>query len=286
MKPITLPLAAALSFLFLIPAASQGAGPSHGQPGGIPPPEPQARAMLEKSPRHGEYVDIQLPGSKTPLRAYVVFPETKDKAGVVLVIQEIFGLSDWIRSVADQLAADGFIAIAPDMLSGMGPGGKGTEGFTDRQEVTKAVRALDAKDVANKLTAARDYGMKLPASNGKTATVGFCWGGMQSFNYAVTQPELNAAVVYYGTNPSDPEAVKRIKAPVLGLYGENDARVNQTIEPAAAEMKKQGKHYTYHVYPGAGHGFLRQQDGQNGANLKASQEAWPATIKFLREHLK
>src|SRR5690349_398893 len=104
----------------------------------LPPGEKEAKAALENSPRHGEYVDIAVPGAKTPLKAYVVYPERKEKAPVVIVIHEIFGLSDWIRSVADQLAADGFIAIAPDLLSGHGKEGGGTESFADRNEVTNA----------------------------------------------------------------------------------------------------------------------------------------------------
>jgi carboxymethylenebutenolidase len=252
----------------------------------LPPGEADAKKRIESSPRHGEWVDIEVPGSKTPLRSYVVYPERKDKAGVVIVIQEIFGLTDWIRSVADQLAADGFIAIAPDMLSGKGPNGGGTESFGGRDAVVGAVRGLDVQEVTAKLNAAKAYAQKIPAANGKVGTVGFCWGGSQSFSYATNQPELSAAVVYYGSNPSDPAAIGKVKAPVLGLYGADDARVNSTIKPADDEMKKQKKSYTYHIYEGAGHGFLRQQDGRDGANAKAAQQAWPATIEFFRTHLK
>ncbi len=251
----------------------------------IPPGEQAAKATLEKSPRHGEYVDIQVPGAKVPLKSYIVYPERKDKAGVVIVIQEIFGLSDWLKSVADQLAADGFIAIAPDFESGKGPNGGGTESFASRDDVVAAVRGLSAAEVNNGLNAVMAYGKKLPASNGKTATVGFCWGGGKSFEYAIVQPELNAAVVYYGTNPNNADQLKQIKAPILGHYGGNDARVTSTVEPAAKIMKESGKNYAYHVYEGAGHGFLRQQPMPE-ANGKAAQQAWPTTVAFLREHLK
>ena len=134
------------------------------------------------------------------------------------------------------------------------------------------------------LNAVREYGIKLPAANGKSATIGFCWGGATSFNYATAQPALNAAVVYYGTSP-DAAKLASIKAPVLGLYGGNDARVNATIEPASAEMKKLGKPFEPHIYDGAGHGFLRQQAGQDGANLKATEQAWPTTVAFLKKNL-
>lgn len=251
----------------------------------LPPAEADAKKRIEASPRHGEYVDVELAGAKTPIRSYVVYPEKKDKAPVVIVIHEIFGLSDWIKSVADQLAAEGFIAIAPDLLSGMGKDGKGTDGFDGRDGVTQAIRGLKADLVVSQLNAVRAYGMKLPSSNGKTGTVGFCWGGGQSFAYAVAQPELSAAVVYYGSNPKADDVAK-IKAPVLGNYGGNDARVNATIPPAQEAAKKSGKTYEVKIYEGAGHGFLRQQDGQNGANKKATEEAWPTTVKFLKENTK
>jgi carboxymethylenebutenolidase len=252
---------------------------------GIPPAEAGAKAALEKSPRHGEMVDVKVPGSDVPIKSYVVYPESKDKAPVVIVIHEIFGLTDWIRSVADQLAADGFIAIAPDLLSGVGPNGGGTEAFASRDDVRNAIRGLDAAKVDAGLNAVRAYGAALPAATDKFAVVGFCWGGAQSFRYATTQPELSAAVVYYGTSP-DAAALESAKAPVLGLYGADDARVNATIEPAANKMKELGKTYETHVYDGAGHGFLRQQDGRDGANQKAAEQAWPRTVEFIREHTK
>jgi carboxymethylenebutenolidase len=248
----------------------------------LPPGEKDAKARLNSSPRHGEWAEIAVAGSDKKMKAYVVFPEVKEKAPVVIVIQEIFGLSDWIRGVADQLAAEGFIAIAPDLLSG--PGGAGTDSFADRDAVTKAVRGLKNEDVKKMLDATREYGMKLPASNGKTGTVGFCWGGGTSFRYATEQPELNAAAVYYGTSP-DAAALEKIKAPVMGFYGGNDARVNATIPPAEKKMKELNKPYTPHIYEGAGHGFLRQQDG-SAANMKAAEQAWPATVGFLKENLK
>jgi carboxymethylenebutenolidase len=249
----------------------------------LPPAEAEAKARLDKSTRHGEFVEIAVPGAKVPVKSFVVYPERKEKAPVVIVIHEIFGLSDWVRSVADQLAADGYIAIAPDLLSGMGPNGGGTDAV-GKDDVRKLIMGLKDDDVVAKLNAVRDYGMKLPASNGKTATVGFCWGGKASFMYATRQPEVNAAVVYYGTSPDSPDAYKQIKAPVLGLYGGDDARVNKTIDAAKEGMKQNGKTYLPHVYDGAGHAFLRQQDGQNGANMKAAQQAWPETIEFIKDN--
>ncbi len=251
----------------------------------LPPSEAQAKAALEKSPRHGEYVDIKLPGGGTPIRTWIVYPERKDKAGVVILIHEIYGLSDWFRGVADQLAKEGFIAVAPDLISGLGPNGGGTDSAASRDDVVKLVRQLTPAMAISRLDAVRDYALKLPAANGKSATIGFCWGGGQSFAYAVHQPSLAAAVVYYGTPPETAD-LPRIKAPVAGFYGGDDARIATTVAPTQAEMKKLGKTYDPHVYDGAGHGFLRAQEDRNGANLKATQDAWPRTVAFLSDHLK
>jgi carboxymethylenebutenolidase len=257
---------------------------SWSSPSPIPAGETEAKAALEKSPRHHEWVRIQIPGTDMKLNSFVAFPERKDKAPVVIVIHEVYGLTDWIRAVADQLAADGFIAIAPDLLSGKGPGGGGTEAFASRDDVVKAVRDLSPPQVEAMLDAVKNYGIALPAATQKFATVGFCWGGAQSFNYATVQPNLGAAVVYYGTSPPA-ETLATIRAPVLGLYGEDDARVTTTIGPAAEKMKELGKVYVSHVYKGAGHGFLRAQEDRGGANLEASRQAWLATTEMLRKNL-
>ena len=251
----------------------------------IPPAEEQAKAVLEKSPRHGEWIDVKLPSGGFPIRTWVVYPERKEKAGVVLVIHEIFGLSDWVRAVADQLAKEGFIAVAPDLLSGKGPGGGGTESAASRDDVVKLIRTLTPEETTARLNAVREWAIKLPSANATSATIGFCWGGSASFAYAAAQPLLNGAVVYYGTAPSD-EALAAIKAPVLGNYGGDDARVTATVAPTEAAMKKARKTYEPHVYDGAGHGFLRQQIGKDGANLKAARAAWPRTIEFLKDALK
>ncbi len=276
---VLLPIAALMSEPFTVSRASE---PSAALV--IPPGESGAKAALERSPRHHEWVDLAVPPGGAKVSAFVAYPERKDKAPVVIVIQEVYGLTDWIRTVADQLAADGFIAIAPDFLSGRGPGGGGTDKFASRDDVVKAVRGLGAADVTAVLDAAGRYGKSLPASNGKLATLGFCWGGAQSFDYATRRADLAAAVVFYGTSP-DNNALAAVRAPVLGLYGGDDARVNATVGPAAAKMKELGKSFDEHTYPGAGHGFLRAQDGRDGANLVAAKKAWPAAIDHLRKHL-
>ncbi|CAN5440884.1 dienelactone hydrolase family protein [soil metagenome] len=267
----------AVSVLAMFLASALGAAPA------LPPGEAVAKAALEKSPRHREWVEIKVEGRSKPLKCYVAYPERKEKAPVVIVIHEIFGATDWISGVADQLAADGFIAIAPDLLTGMGKNGGDTASFEGREEVMKAVRALKPARVMSDLDAVRGYAIALPAANGKSACIGFCWGGSQSFAYAAHQPKIDAAAVYYGAKP-DQSDVKNIAAPVMGFYGGDDARVTSTVQPTSDAMRAAGKEFTSHVYDGAGHGFLRQQDGKDGANLKAASFAWPATIEFFRAH--
>ncbi len=264
--------------------AAKSAGPAMVNPA-LPPDANRAAEAIKTSPRHGEYVDVKVPGSSTPIMTWVVYPERKDKAGVVIVIHEIFGLTDWIRGVADQLAKEGFIAVAPDLLSGKAPKGGGSAEL-GQEGVTKVIRTLTPQEVTNALDAVRAYATKLPAANGKSGVVGFCWGGSTSFAYATNQPALDAAVVYYGTSPEDAAAYERIKAPVLGLYGGDDARVDATIPTATENMKRLGRPYEPHVFDGAGHGFLRQQDGKDGANMKATEQAWPLTVAFFRKQLK
>jgi len=250
----------------------------------LPAGEEGAKARLGKSPRHGEYADVPVPGG-SPIRAWVVYPERKDKAPVVIVIHEIFGLSDWIRGVADQLAAEGFIAVAPDLISGRGPNGGGTDSVSTRDDVVKLVRELTPADVDARLNAVRGWALAQPSANGKSATVGFCWGGGTSFRYATSQPALDAAVVYYGTAP-DASTFGAAHAPVLGFYGGDDARVTSTVAPTDAAMKGAGKPYESHIFDGAGHGFLRAQADRNGANMRATEQAWPRMLEFIRQNTK
>jgi carboxymethylenebutenolidase len=238
---------------------------------------------LAKSPRHGEYAMIRT-GPSDSVRAWVVYPERSRKAPGVVVVHEIFGLSAWVRGVADQLAADGFIAIAPDLLTGKVPPVPGTDTVA-AQAATAAIRSLQSEDVQRQIAAVGQYGMSLPAAEKRYGVVGFCWGGSASFNSAVMSPAgQGAAVVYYGTSPATP-SLANVKVPVLGLYGGEDARVGATVPPADSAMKALGKRFEHHSFAGAGHGFLRQQDGQNGANLAAAQQAWPMTIAFFRSTL-
>ncbi|MEX1259037.1 MAG: dienelactone hydrolase family protein [Gemmatimonadota bacterium] len=248
----------------------------------LPAGEADATARLNASPRHGEWVTVPA-GGGDEVRAWVVYPERPDPAPVVVVIHEIFGLSDWIRGVADQLAAEGFIAIAPDLLSGKGPGGGGTESV-DQQGATALIRELDRAEVNRRLQASAEYATALPAATDRVASIGFCWGGTSSFTFATAWDGLDGAVVYYGSSPAETD-LQRTAAPILGLYAGDDARVNATIEPARFVLGPMNVPYGVEIFEGAGHGFLRQQDGREGANMRASQGAWPRTITFLEEIL-
>jgi carboxymethylenebutenolidase len=246
----------------------------------VAPAQDWAKKRLESSPRHQEWVELKS-GSRT-VKAFVVYPERKDKAPVVLLIHEIMGMTDWVQSVADQLAEKGYIAIAPDFLSGMGPAGGRTDAFENVGKVREAISALPASQVTGDLNAAYDYAMKIPSASGKVSVAGFCWGGTKAFAYATEKPELAVAFVFYGTPPAEVEMAK-IKAPVYGFYGGNDNRVNATISDVEKAMKAAGKKYEPVIYEGAGHGFMRageQPDAQE-ANKKARDEGWARWLKLL-----
>lgn len=284
MKPPFL-LRACLAFCWTLAFLVGGA--ANAQTTAIPADAESALDALNNSPRHGEWIDIGEGRSSThrwgdTIRSWIVYPERATRAPVVIVIHEIFGLTDWIRAVADQFAAEGFIAIAPDLLSGHGADGGGTP--PERQEAVALVRSLRVEDTTRRLSAVARYGISLPASNGRFGGVGFCWGGSTSFNFAANEENLGAAVVYYGSSPSR-TMLGRVEAPVLGLYGGDDARVNATIPDAMREMRRLGKFYEPHQFDGAGHGFLRQQLARDGANLSAAKAAWAKTIEFFRQHL-
>ena len=258
----------------------------HDHPAPAPAPAPNwAKQALEHSPRHGEWVNVKS-GSRV-VSAFVVYPEIAKKATAVVVIHEIFGMSDWVQLTADELAEAGYIAIAPDLLSGMGPKGGGTSEFADGNAVGKAIRDLPLDQITADLNAVADYVSKLPAANGKVAVAGFCWGGTQTFRFATNRPTLAAAFVFYGSGPESPDAIAAIKAPVYGFYAGNDARIGATVPKTQELMKAVGKAYDVVTYEGAGHGFMRAGEAPPppvdadaktkeayAANHKARGEAW------------
>jgi carboxymethylenebutenolidase len=256
-----------------------------------------ARARLAKSPRHQEWVDVKY-GNRT-VKSFVVYPEVKNKATAVVVIHEVFGMSDWVQALTDELAEAGYIAIAPDLLSGMAPNGGGTDELAASNSVGQAIAKLPPDQITADLNAVADYVSKLPAANGKVAVAGFCWGGSQSFRFATNRPSLKAAFVFYGSAPSTPPpdpktdkaALDKIKGPVYGFYAGNDARIGATVPATTDAMKELKKTYDIVTYEGAGHGFMRMGEspapqspadpdrtsmesyGKNLANYKANKKA-------------
>lgn len=240
-----------------------------------------AKQRLVKSPRHQEWVKIKYKPARSSaereVSAFVVYPEIKGKATSVLVIHEIFGMSDWVQSLTDQLAEAGYLAIAPDLLSGLGPNGGGTSEIraVDSNAVGKAIRDLPPDQITADLNAVADYVAKLPAANGKVAVTGYCWGGTQSFRYATNNLKLKAAFVFYGSAPENKDGLTTIKAPVHGFYGGNDARINATLPKTIELMKELGKTYDPVTYEGAGHGFMRAGDAPEpkATEAKGDKEA-------------
>jgi carboxymethylenebutenolidase len=275
------------SFLLCVTLVSCRSGGAAPAPAAAQDPTPvtpgsavTSLARLNASPRHGEWVRYAA-GPGDSVRAWVSYPERRGRAPVVVVIHEIFGLTDWIRGVADQLAAEGFIAIAPDLLSGKGPNGGGTESV-DQQGATRLIRDVTPAEAERRLAAAARYAMALPAALDRVATIGFCWGGTTSFRAASYMPAMRGAVVYYGATP-DSATTAAVRAPVLALYAGDDARVNATIDRARAQLAATGQRFEMETYEGAGHGFLRQQEGREGANQRAADASWPRAVGFLRE---
>jgi carboxymethylenebutenolidase len=240
-----------------------------------------AKAKLEKSSRHQEWVKVE--NGKRKVESFVVYPEVKEKATAVIVIHEIFGLSDWARLAADEFAEAGYIAIAPDLLSGMAPNGGGTKELG--QDVGKTIQSLPPAQIAKDLDAVAAYVSKLPACNGKVAVAGFCWGGKQTFAYATHNKDLKAALSFYGDPAKEEAAIKRIECPVYGFYGENDNRINSQIPKAEEMMKAAGKKYEPVIYKGAGHGFMRagEQPDASAANKKAREDAWTRIKEVLKK---
>ena len=242
--------------------------------------QPWARERLDKSTRHGEWVTVKHDGRS--VEAFVVYPEVKEKAPVVLVIHEIFGMSDWVQLMADEIASAGYIAIAPDLLSGMGPNGGGTKSLAPG-DVGQAINKLPPDQITADLNAAADWALKQPASNGRLFVAGFCYGGSQTFRFATNRPDLTGAFVFYGGAPPE-AAMAKIQAPVYGFYAENDARITASIPDTQEKMKAAGKTYDPVVYAGAGHGFMRLGDDPAGtpANVKARNDAFERLKTLLK----
>ena len=240
-----------------------------------------ALARLEKSPRHHEWVSITSGDHKVD--TFVVYPERKEKALAVIVIHENRGLTDWVRSVADRLAENGYIALAPDLLTGKAPGGGRTANFPDQDAARTAIYALDPAIVLSDLNAVADHARKIPAADGRLAVIGFCWGGSQTWRVAMAREDLALAAPFYGTAPEEGAAFKSIACPVFGFYGGADSRVNATLDSTTAAMKEAGKTFEPEIYAEAGHGFMRagEEGDATPPNRTAMEQGWKRLLDKL-----
>ena len=254
-----------------------------------------AKNRLAQSPRHHEWVKVK--NGNREVNSFVVYPESNKKATAIVVIHEIFGMSDWVQQLTDELAEAGYIAIAPDLLSGMGPNGGGTSDVATKgsNAIGTAIRDLPPDQITADLNAVADYVSKLPGANGKVAVTGYCWGGSQSFRFATNRPSLKAAFVFYGSAPQtnaqgqpyapDKTALARIGAPVYGFYAENDMRIDATVPPTTDAMKEAGKKYDPVTYAGAGHGFMRAGEPNNPTPPAPAAGADDAALKKAADAL-
>ena len=262
------------------PPAGGGGGGFAKAPGQLASGWNASSTVARTKIRH-EWVDIPVGAAK--VRTWIEYPDGDAKAPVVIVMSYEAGLDDWIRSVADELATSGFIALAPDVLTGLGPNRGNYDAFKSPDEAIRAIRekVTPAQEMRQYLAAAA-YGAKLPRANGKIGSVGFGPGGTSSFRFAAEAPTVNAAAVFYGPGPND-ATLQKVKVPVIGFYGEDDPDVTRTVEATAAAMKRAGKNFEYQIYPGATHHFgLISVEGRNGP---AVQDAWKRTLAFFKEHL-
>jgi carboxymethylenebutenolidase len=242
---------------------------------------PQPASRLESMPRHDEWVEVKS-GDRT-VQTYVVYPEVSRKAMAVVLVHENRGLTDWVRTVADRLAEEGYIAIAPDLLSGMAPGGGRTSDFASQDAAREAISRLPREQVAGDLRAVIEYARAIPAADGRVSVAGFCWGGSRAWEASLMG--ITGAFVFYGTGPQDSTAYARVTAPVFGFYGGNDERVNATIPRSAELMRAAGKRFEPVTYAGAGHAFMRSGELPEAtpAERKARDDAWARWLRLLHE---
>lgn len=271
----TILVAVALTASLILAAAAPA-------PAAQDPSQTAAAMALEDSPRHYEWVQVPAGDGRT-VRSFVAYPESSEKALAVIVIHENRGLTEWVRHFADQLAAAGYIAIAPDLLSGFDAQHASTDAFDSSDAARQAIYQLDPDRVTQDLLAVQSYAQKIPAATGKTVVIGFCWGGSQSFRFATDAHDLSAALVFYGTAPDDEERIAAISTPVYGFYGQMDERVNATIPATRERMERHGKSYETEIYDGAGHAFMRRGDDPDAVpELRAAHDrAWARVMKIL-----
>ncbi len=287
MKPLllSLPFSLLLAACALPPPDDQGMQGSSAASSASSPAASSAVAMLDRlndSPRHQEWADVRV-GDKA-IRTWVVYPQVRENRPVVLLIHENRGLTDWVRSLADQVAEAGYIAVAPDLLSDFSNQYARTSDFPDEDAAIDAIGQLESDRVLADLEAVTAWARTIPAAGEELAVAGFCWGGAQAFSLAAETDAVDATLVFYGTSPEDPAVYERIDAPVYGFYGGDDQRVNATIDRAQTAMADTGTPYQVMIYDGAGHAFMRlgEQEDASPANAAARDQAWDRMLQILQ----
>lgn len=243
-----------------------------------------AAQRLENSPRHHEWVEITTEGGRT-VRALVVFPEVGKPVHAVVLIHENRGLTNWEKGVADQVAEAGYLAIAPDLLSGTAPDGGNTDDYPSADAARDGIYKLPPEQVMADLDATVATIKEQTACDGTVAVAGFCWGGGTAFSYAAHSPEVAASFVFYGSAPG-PEVLDKIQVPVYGFYGGNDFRITGAVPEVAESMKSRDKSYDPVIYEAAGHGFMRSgespdAEAPNRDGRTKAWERWKALLEAL-----
>jgi carboxymethylenebutenolidase len=231
-------------------------------------PEPEVRTEF-----------ITYPGETGAVKGFLSWPKTGKKFPAVLIIHENRGLQPHIQNVTRRMANEGFLALAPDGLSPLG----GTP-LNDQDKAVQMIGQLDNDKTIKNFVAAVKYLKTNPLSTGKVGCTGFCWGGGMTNQVAVNSPDLDAAVPYYGKQPTA-EQVSKIKAPIMAHYAGDDAFINPGIPAFEEALKKEKKEYQIFIYEGARHAFNNDSNPER-YNEKAAKLAWSRTIAFFKEKLK
>lgn len=208
---------------------------------------------------------------------YLAKPSAEGKYPGVVVIHENRGLNPHIKDVARRMAAEGFAALAPDYLSGLG----GTP--EDADKARDMIGTLTQEGINASSSAALAALKANPACNGKAGAMGFCWGGGAVNTLAVTDPGLAAGVAYYGRQPADSD-VPKITAPLLLHYASLDERVDAGIPAFEAALKANSKAYELYMYEGANHAFNNDTNAAR-YNKDAAELAWSRTVAFLKKYV-
>lgn len=241
-------------------------------------------------------IEIEFEGDNIP--AYLAEPAGTPKGGLI-VIHEVWGLQSHTKSIADRLAKEGYVVIAPNLLSEIGIteelAGSLAEELFDPERRTQAqpkirelMTPMQAPGFGEK-TIARvrqcfEYLIARPELKEKIGVIGFCFGGTYSFSLAVHEPRLKIAIPFYGHADFTSEELSNISCPVLAFYGENDERLMEALPELKDNMKKAGVNFRAEVYKNAGHAFFNDTN-RFAYNEGAAKDAWDKTISFLSDNL-